>query len=453
MNERLQSWLLQFAPLNARLTRGIAASMLAGPWEKYALERRLQKSFGNNYAWMRRLSTRVMKVLPGPHAPAIRTLCLFLRRDVELYKLARKPGFKIVRPILKPVPMSLLPGSWNLPELTTDADLCRWLNISQEHLAWFASMNSPEPKRGSEPLRHYFYKWIPKRSGGWRLLEMPKSKLKDMQRRILSDLLDAIPPHPSAHGFKKGGSIVEFVAPHSRRDLVLRMDLKDFFASVQGSRIHALFRTAGYSEHIARVLTSLCTNSVPSEFMRLPDRNARLSGMQQARLRTPHLPQGAPTSPALANLCARRFDARVTALSAKFGWRYTRYADDLLFSGTCFRSVFSKQFQIWIGAIALEEHFEVNTRKTRAMRAHARQYAAGLVLNEKPNLSREEYDELKAILHNCAKHGPASQNRDGRAQFQAHLSGRIGYVCHVNPQRGQRLKRLFEKICWPVDGE
>ena len=92
---------------------------------------------------------------------------------------------------------------------------------------------------------------------------------------------------------------------------------------------------------------------------------------RQMQFRTPHLPQGAPTSPALANLSAHRFDIRVTALAEKFGWHYTRYADDLLFSGKRFRPAFLKQFQIWIGAIALEENFDVNTRKSRAMQGHA----------------------------------------------------------------------------------
>src|SRR5262249_34379263 len=145
-----------------------------------------------------------------------------------------------------------------------------------------------------------------------------------------------------------------------------------------------------------------------------------------------HLPQGAPTSPALANLCAFRLDCRLAALTEAVEGRYTRYADDLAFSGDRKLETCARRFQVAVCRIALEEGFEVYTRKTRFMRQGVRQQLCGIVLNAHPNIQRQEFDQLKAILHNCIRYGPTSQNRAGRADLQAHLAGRIAYVAMLN---------------------
>ena len=162
----------------------------------------------------------------------------------------------------------------------------------------------------------------------------------------------------------------------------------------------------------------------------------------------PHLPQGAPTSAALANLAAHRLDARLSGLARVAGASYTRYADDLVFSGgeTFARSI--ARFPTHVAAIALEEGFAVQHRKTRVMRQGVRQRAGGVVLNRKTNIARDEYDRLKAILHNCVRYGPRDQNRAGVPNFPAHLAGRVAYVSRLNPQRGARLLALFEKVDW-----
>lgn len=162
----------------------------------------------------------------------------------------------------------------------------------------------------------------------------------------------------------------------------------------------------------------------------------------------PHLPQGAPTSPALANLAAFHLDCRLTGLARSVGAAYTRYADDLVFSGGHDFGRMAGRVLIQAGAIALDEGFEVNTRKTRIMRQSVAQRAAGLVLNQRVNIPRREYDQLKAILHNCVKSGPGGQNRSTRADFRAHLAGRIAYVKQTNPARGARLWETFQRISW-----
>ena len=257
------------------------------------------------------------------------------------------------------------------------------------------------------------------------------------------------PPHDSAHGFRPGRSITTFAAPHVGQAIVLKMDLRDFFVSITSARVTAIFLTAGYPEPVARMLSGLCTNTVPTQVMHQVARAApdgpgsTMPWQDQRPYACPHLPQGSPTSPALANLAAYRFDARLAALSAAAGAVYTRYADDLVFSGddSFARSV--HRFSTQVAAIAIEEGFAIQHRKTRIMRQGVRQRAAGIVINQKINMARDDYDRLKAILCNCVRHGPAEQNRSNVADFRAHLAGRVAHAARLNPDRGQKLTRLL----------
>ena len=87
------------------------------------------------------------------------------------------------------------------------------------------------------------------------------------------------------------------------------------------------------------------------------------------------------------------------------------------------------------------------------MTAGMRQQLAGVVVNMHPNVRRDEFDRLKAILTNCVRHGPASQNRDKHTDFRAHLAGRVAHVVAMNAERGQKLRAIFDRILWEVDGE
>ena len=162
----------------------------------------------------------------------------------------------------------------------------------------------------------------------------------------------------------------------------------------------------------------------------------------------PHLPQGAPTSPALANLCAYRVDCRLAGLAKSAGAQYTRYADDLAFSGGEAFERCVERFRTHVAAILREEGFSVHHRKTRIMRQGVRQHLAGLVANRRMNIMRAGFDRLKAILTNCVRLGPESQNRDAHPYFRAHLEGRVGFVESINPGRGRRLRAILEQIRW-----
>jgi hypothetical protein len=296
-------------------------------------------------------------------------------------------------------------------------------------------------------LHHYRYRWMEKRSGSLRLIEIPKTRLKAIQRRILKEILNRVPPHLSAQGFTPGRSIKGFVQPHTGKAVVMRLDLKDFFHNVPVPRVGALFRRLGYPRSVAHLLQGLCTHTTsPSlagnDFQTLPWRKRK-------RLLDKHLPQGAPTSPAIANLCVWRLDCRLRGLADRFALDYTRYADDLAFSGGRELLRLAHFLQEVIGAIAIEEGFEINHRKTRVHTQAQAQHLAGMVINLKPNLARPEFDRLKAILHNCARQGPNSQNRDDIDDFRAHLAGRIAYAVWLNPTKGERLNRIWRRIQWP----
>lgn len=435
-----------------RVAQNLAAAFLAGPWTVEGLTQRggcaVRRRAGQ---WMASLVGRVLQRFPVPaHIPP-GGLTDFLRADDGLRRalmIEQSRGYcqedelYCGSPVMAPHPAAT---GWQVPSLPTPGAVAGWLALRPSELDWFADLRDLQRRTPEGPLRHYIYRWLERPGRRPRLLEVPRRRLKAIQRRLLRDLLDHIPPHDDAHGYRRGRSTLTCATPHAGRRVVMHYDLRDFFASVRASRVFALFRIAGYPEGVARLLTGLCTNSVPDALLRSTPRPAA-DGYE--RFRQPHLPQGAPTSPALANLCAYRLDCRLAVLAAKLGAVYTRYADDLTFSGGDELARSARRLSVLVCRLGLEEDFEVNLGKTRVMRRSVRQTVLGVVVNERPNICRAEYDRLKAILCNCARHGPASQNRTGIPDFRAHLLGRIAHVAHLNSQRGARLRELFERIRW-----
>jgi hypothetical protein len=318
---------------------------------------------------------------------------------------------------------------------------------------WLADVRSLERSVTKEQLRNYRYRTLPRQGGVPRVIEAPKARLKEIQRWILSAILDRVPPHAAAHGFRRGRSAITHAQLHIGRAAILRLDLKDFFASVPAGRIYAIWRTLGYPPSVCHVLTGLTTNTVPGSVWHLIADAAPLGGVQSGfwlgrQLATPHLPQGAPTSPALANLAAFNLDRRLTGLALASGLRYSRYADDLTFSGPARLHRRRDQFESIATSVIRAEGFAVNQAKSTTQSAGGRQTVCGVVVNVHPNIRRTEYDRLKATLHNAAARGPASQNHDRLTDFEAHLRGRISWVAALNPARGNKLRQLFAEIDW-----
>ena len=220
------------------------------------------------------------------------------------------------------------------------------------------------------------------------------------------------------------------------------MDAQDFFPSFTAARPQAFFRTLGYPESVADLLTGLCTNVAPRNLWTSlsPTDRSRLRPSIDLYTRT-HLPQGVPTSPALANCLSYRMDCRLTGLAASAGATYTRYADDLAFSGgPDFARVIST-FATHVAAILHEEGLAVYHRKTRIMRQGVRQYLAGIVVNRHLNLPRPDFDRLKATLTNCLHYGPSTQNREAHPDFRSHLEGKLSFAKMVNPAKAKRLAK------------
>ena len=331
----------------------------------------------------------------------------------------------------------------DIPTLADPPALARWLGIGLARLDSLAGDWRQRNPCSDDRHHHYHYRLIDKPSGGIRLLEIPKSRLREIQRQIHLGILRHVPLHAACHGFRRQHSIRDYALPHCDRSLVMHFDLSQFFNSIGSRRIHGLFTALGYGPSVASALSAICTHRTASNIIhRLPD----LDWSARRALATPHLPQGSPASPALANLCAFRLDRRYAGLAQSLGLQYTRYADDLAFSGEQMRDAQLQRLHALVGAIALEEGFALNMRKSRFMRRNVAQRLAGVTVNAHPNPSRPEYDTLKAILHNCARDGFAAQNRAGIADFRLHLRGRIAHVMHLNPKRGQRLLDAFLAI-------
>lgn len=335
--------------------------------------------------------------------------------------------------------------------LNTVGDCLEWLKISPAELDWFTTIkrfraaSATSSSGASTSLAHYHLEWIPKPSGGVRLLEIPKSRLKGMQRVLLRDILRHLPPHDAAHAYREGRSIVTALAPHTGQETVWHLDLTSFFWSIGSGRVRRLFRRIGYPEAVAEILTRLSTSRVPAAILE----GSPLSDREKQQLLARHLPQGAPTSPALANLSAFRLDSRLSALSHRYGVKYTRYADDLIFSGDQKFTRRVEDFRVTVLAILIDEGFQIRRRKTRVLHRGQRQQIGGLVLNQQLNIPKRDYDALRATLHNCHRRGPEGENRSGHPRFRDHLLGRIAWVEFVSPERGQKLREMFDRISWP----
>ena len=243
-------------------------------------------------------------------------------------------------------------------------DLAVRLEIKKESLALFCRLGLD--------TRYMYRKFtIPKKGGGFRSLSEPYPPLKEIQRRVYEKLLRDEWHHASCFGFRPGRSIRDNAALHVGQDMVIKLDLKDFFTTISTRRVQGILLPIVGSKPAARLLTNITT----------------VSGV---------LPQGAPTSPALANLACRRLDARMEGLAAGInGGKYSRYADDLTLSGT----FGIKGLLPMICQIIHEEGWKIAEEKTRIMPYWQRQKVTGLVVNTQVGAPREYRRNLKAALN------------------------------------------------------
>jgi RNA-directed DNA polymerase len=434
------------------VARALAQATLQGAWRRDLLLARCSAVLGRQYKFLPGLIDRLWPMFLDAR-PDCDQVTKRIILDSEFRKSFKRSRF-VIRASSQPaelVPDTWQARGWGLPAIGGEAELAEWLEMSHQQLAWFVDRRGWNRKSSMGPLTHYQYRWVPRRSGGRaRLLETPKWRLKAAQRRILREILNRIPAHLAAHGFRPGCSVVSAVQPHVGRGFLLRMDLKDFFPTVRAKRVTQIFRSVGYSDSVASALSGICTHLTPRDVIdREPSGvDKTISEFPCELLRRRHLPQGAPTSPALANLAAHRLDCRLYGLATAAGIQYTRYADDLLFSGDDWSAARCGRLEEFVTQIIVECGFQVAAAKTRCASPASRQTALGLVLNDRLGISRNKFDQLKAILHNCVKSGAETQFDGDLSEFRLSLAGKVAYVESINENQGRKLRAKFEQIDW-----
>jgi RNA-directed DNA polymerase len=431
---------------------GLARALLAGSRQRHPLQARAQQALGHSPLWLPTLLDQLVLVsrTSWEHVTVDELAARIEQTPIwpEACLTSRPPIIR--RWILRPSAMSPAPLGLHellLPRIDHSQALAQWLDIAADTLDWFTYCSV---RRRLAPLhaQHYAFALQPKRSGGGRLIEAPRQRLKALQTRVLRDILDAVPVHEACHGFVASRSVLTHANQHAGQAVVLHFDLKNFFSSITAAQVGAVFHTLGYPRGVARQLAALCTVSTPEPIIERMREDGWLDWHQAKCLRHPHLAQGAPSSPMLANLCAFGLDLRLDGLAHALGARYSRYADDLVISGPRSLGDNFARIAAWVGHIASDERYAVNHRKTRVATQATAQRVCGVVVNQHPNLPRAEFDRLRAVLHQCVLHGPHTQNREGHSDFRAHLSGRVSWAAQLNPAKAQRLHALWERITW-----
>lgn len=266
---------------------------------------------------------------------------------------------------------------------------------------------------------------IPKKSGGVRTIEAPSDELKAIQLWIKENILDKFNPSEYAKGFKKGLSIYDNALPHVGKDLVINIDLKDFFPSIGYKEIYKIFRYIGYTDGVSKLLTKLCTNS----------KNV--------------LPQGSPASPAISNLVSLKLDKRLSCLAKSIGADYSRYADDITFSGG---DNISKYTDL-IRRIIYEEEYEINEDKFRLQYSFQKQEVTGLIVNTKVSVPERLINEIENAIYYCSKYGVINhmtRMKIDKGFYKEHLYGIAYFIKMIDKEKGLKYLSKLDKIDWPI---
>ncbi len=318
-----------------------------------------------------------------------------------------------------------------LPIIATGKELASLLGISFLQLRFLSYHREVMVK---DNYKRYT---VPKRRGGSREIAAPMPLLKHAQRQILETVLGKVASPTYAHGFIPGRSIMTnagaHLPSHARPALVINMDLKDFFPTITFERVQGMFHRLGYSGRIASILAMICTDC---------HREPIEVGGKVVHVATEcrKLPQGSPASPAITNLLCKRMDNRLHGLATKFGFTYTRYADDLTFSmATAAETKTLGKFRFRVSKIVAAEGFIVNDTKTRYMRSCNRQEITGVVVNSgTAGIPRPWIKRFRAALHNATKLAQARGNKLPSEMYNE-LKGMAAWAHAVDPVRYKKL--------------
>lgn len=249
---------------------------------------------------------------------------------------------------------------------------------------------------------------IPKRSGGQRVIDAPYPSLKFVQLWILNNILRKVKVHGCAHGFVERKSILTNVRPHLGKRFLLKFDLKDFFPSISINLVIQVFKSLGYTQEVSFYLASLCC----------------YDGV---------LPQGSPASPAISNIVARHLDRRLYRLAKQFGYVYTRYADDIAFSGDYIPVAFIQ----YVKDVVVDCGFIVNEQKVRLYGEKGNKILTGISMaNGQARIPRDFRRSLEKELYYVKKYGlDAHMNhmKIRRYNYIKSLIGRVDFWRMVEP--------------------
>ena len=325
--------------------------------------------------------------------------------------------------------------------------------FSLEHLCLLAGVNAHNMKYivESSRINHYKRFKLRKKKGGFRVIQTPTEELKYLQRWVLFNILEKQPSHNACKGFDKSASIKQNAEVHLQRPAILKMDFLRFFDSINEKQVYRIFRGLGYHGNVAVALAKICT-IVPDEnfcksFKKSEQHlllNTQLHGLGI-------LPQGAPTSPKISNLIGYAIDNRFMALASKHHCSYTRYADDLTFSGNLENLCVIKKIA---PRIIKDEKLFLNPAKTKLLKKGAPFFVTGLsVSNESVTIPRKRKIDIEHHLHHCLKNGVVNhlihsgiKNRN----FKDWLFGNIAFVYSVEKELGEKYFNDFNKIQWPI---
>ena len=318
-----------------------------------------------------------------------------------------------------------------LPNCSTALQLAELMGISLNELRFLCYTNEVSK------TTHYQRFGIHKKTGGVRLISAPMPRLKRLQYWVLDNILQKVPLSDHAHGFVTNRSIVTNAQPHVGKKIVINMDLKNFFPTVAYPRIRGLFINQGYNDEVATLLALICSEP-ETQTVEMDGQRYFIHSKQR------FLPQGAPTSPNISNIICYRLDKRLQGLAKKYGFTFTRYADDLTFSSQQSDKVMP--LLNWVKAIVSEEGFTVHPDKTRIMHKGVRQEVTGIVVNDQLSVNRKHLKQFRALLFQIKKDGYGDKTWGKGGSLLPTIKGYAHFVKMVNPSKGQQFLKQIDDI-------
>ena len=320
-----------------------------------------------------------------------------------------------------------------LPQLGSAVDLALAMNVSLGEVRFLAF------HRRTSTTTHYRRFGIAKKTGGIRVISAPMPRLKRAQEWILFNILEKVELHRAAHGFRRGRSIVTNARPHVGSDVVINVDVENFFPTVTFPRIRGVFRKLGYSGQVATVLALICSEPEVEE-VELDGRTFFVAKTER------RLPQGAPSSPAITNIICRGLDARLFHVAEQLGFRYTRYADDITFSGSGHAVQEIGRALRRVTHVVAEEGFTLHPQKTRIQRKSRRQEVTGLVVNNGISVKREVLRRFRSLLFQIERDGPAGKRWGQSTNVMPSIEGFANFVAMVDAEKGAALQSRVRSL-------